>query len=87
MIPSAAESLKGHTVAVVAAINLITDLFPSAKAELGNGAPYELCGRVWTAVGERERIVEYWRKNEVQGKPWAVSDYATAEWIAQAAKL
>ena len=83
MIPCAAESLNGYTVAVVTAINLITDLFPSAKVEL----EYELCGRVWAEVRERGRIVEYWRKNKVQGKPWTIFNYGTAEWIAQAAKL
>ncbi|KAG8219880.1 hypothetical protein J3R82DRAFT_859 [Butyriboletus roseoflavus] len=88
VVPCAAEPLKGYTVAVVTAINFITDLFPSAKAELERGGQYELCGKVWAAVGERERVVEYWTRNEVQAKPWTIFVYGTAEWIAQeAAKL
>lgn len=87
VVPSTAESLKGYTVAVVTVINLITDLFPSAKVELDNGGQYELCGKVWTAVCKRERIVEYWTRNKVQGKPWSIFAHGTAEWIAQAAKL
>lgn len=80
VVPRAAESLKGYTVAVVTAINFITDLFPSAKVELER--QYELCGKVWVAVGKRERVVEYWTRNKVQEKPWTISDYGTAEWIA-----
>lgn len=87
VVPYAAESLKGYTVAVVTVINLITDIFPSAKVELESGGQYELCGKMWTAVGKREKIAEYWTRNKVQGKPWTIFDYGTAEWIAQAAKL
>jgi hypothetical protein len=80
VVPRAAESLNGYTVAVVTAINFITDLFPSAKVELES--QYELCGKVWAAVGKRERIVEYWTRNKVQEKPWTITVYGTAEWIA-----
>lgn len=85
VVPRAAETLKGYMVAVVTTINLITDLFPSARVELESGGQYELCGRMWAAVRGRERIAEYWRENGVQGKPWTITDYSTAEWIAQAA--
>ena len=86
VVPCAAESLKGYTAAVVTAISFITDIFPAAKAELESGGQYELCGKVWAAVGERERVAGYWTR--VRGKPWTISAYGTAEWIAQeAAKL
>lgn len=87
VVPRAGEPLKGYTAAVVTAINFITDLFPSAKMELENGGQYELCGKVWATVGKRERIVEYWTRKRVQDKPWTISVYGTAQWIAQAAKL
>ena len=87
VVPCAAESLNGYMVAVATAINFITDLFPSAKVELESGGQYELCGQVWAAVGKRERIVEYWTRNKVQEKPWTVSVYGTAGWIAASCKL
>lgn len=82
VVPRAAESLNGYTVAVVTAINFIIDLFPSVKVELENGGQYELCGKVWAAVWKRERIVDYWTRNKVKEKPWTVTAYGTAEWIA-----
>jgi len=81
VVPHATEPLKGYTVAVVTAINFITDVFPSAKAQLRKGGEYELCGKVWATVNERERIVEYWRRNGVQRKPWTITAYGTANWI------
>ncbi|KIJ68355.1 hypothetical protein HYDPIDRAFT_106543 [Hydnomerulius pinastri MD-312] len=82
--PSKTEPLAGHSVAIATAINLITDLFPSAKDVLKEGAQYKLCGRLWAAVRERPRIVEYWQRKQ-GAKPWTITLYGTAEWIAKEA--
>lgn len=87
VIPLATDRLTGMTTAVVTAINLIADLFPSIRSTLREGGEHELCGKLRTVVLERPRILEYWQKYHVDTRPWGITEYSTAEWIAKEASL
>ncbi|KAG6337343.1 hypothetical protein ID866_1768 [Astraeus odoratus] len=85
VVPLPTDRLTGMSAAVVTVIDLITDIFPSLRPMLKEGGKYELCGRLWTTVRGRPGISEYWTKNQVESKPWSITEYGTAEWIAKEA--
>lgn len=85
MVPLPTDPLSGMSTAVVTAINVITDVFPSTREMLMEGGEYALCGRLWHTVQERPGIKEYWERQQVGQKAWTITEYGTAEWIAKAA--
>lgn len=85
VVPLPTDQLSGMSTAVVAAINLITDVFPSTREMLMAGGECELCGRLWHTVRGRAGIKEYWKRNKIEQKAWSITEYGTAEWIAKEA--
>ncbi|KAL4071012.1 hypothetical protein J3A83DRAFT_3344756 [Scleroderma citrinum] len=85
VVPLPTDQLSGMTTAVVTAITVIRDLFPSTREMLMEGGEYELLGRLWHTVHGRPRIKEYWEKNQIEQKAWTITEYGTAEWIAKEA--
>ncbi|KAI6132756.1 hypothetical protein EDD16DRAFT_6650 [Pisolithus croceorrhizus] len=85
VVPLQTDRLTGMTAAAATTITLVTQVFPSTREMLGNDGEYKRCGKLWTAVLERPRIAAYWEENKIEAKPWSITEYGTAEWIARAA--
>ncbi|KAH7883667.1 hypothetical protein F5I97DRAFT_1567967 [Phlebopus sp. FC_14] len=86
IVPEESDPLTALSVTVAAAINLITDLFPRLRSEVKKDGEFEHCWRVWDAAMRRPRIAAYWNENQIQGKNWTHTRFASAEWIAKEAK-
>ncbi|KAI6007336.1 hypothetical protein EDD15DRAFT_48471 [Pisolithus albus] len=84
VVPFRTDRLTGMTAAAATTISLVTQLFPSTRGMLGNDGEYKRCGQLWTAVLERPRIASYWKENKIEAKPWSITEFGTAEWIARA---
>lgn len=85
VVPLRTDRLTGMTAAAATTISLVTQVFPSTREMLGNDGEYKRCGKLWTAVLERPRIAAYWKENKIEAKPWSITKFGTAEWIARAA--
>ncbi|KAI6047562.1 hypothetical protein EDC04DRAFT_3135337 [Pisolithus marmoratus] len=85
VVPLQTDRLTGMAAAVTTTISLVTQVFPSTRGMLGDGGAYKRCGKLWTAVLERPRIAAYWKENKIEAKPWSITEYGTADWIAKAA--
>ncbi|KAI6135409.1 hypothetical protein EV401DRAFT_2192003 [Pisolithus croceorrhizus] len=85
VVPLETDRLTGMSAAAATTISLATQVFPSIRGMLGNDGEYKRCGKLWTAVLERPRIAAYWKENKIEARPWSITEYGTAEWIARAA--
>ncbi|KAH7931082.1 hypothetical protein BV22DRAFT_27375 [Leucogyrophana mollusca] len=86
VIPAHADNLTALSAAVSAAIRFITDLYPSLRTDLSRGGRYQLCGRLWEAIEKRPNVSAYWEGKQAQEKGWTITEYGTAEWIAEEAR-
>ncbi|KAG1755194.1 uncharacterized protein EDB91DRAFT_279001 [Suillus paluster] len=85
VVPGETDQLTVLHATVTAAITFITQMFPSAKLALRPGGNCPLCGQVWKTVVTRPRVVAYWKEHKIADKAWTITEYGTADWIAEEA--
>lgn len=85
VVPTDTHQLTVLNATVATAITFITQVFPSAKLALTSGGNFPLCVELWKAVMTRPRVVAYRKEHKIFEKPWTVTEYGTAEWIAKEA--
>lgn len=87
LIPKPPDGIRGATAAIFTCLSFILSLFPGMQQKLGNEKEYQWCGILWEAIQSRERVKRWMINSGVGRKPWTLSEFGRAEWIADHARM